>query len=58
VSSLPDVGILNSSDFSSLRSGYFVVFSNQYDTLGQAQKAAERAQDDAPGAYAKQVTPK
>lgn len=58
VSSLPGVGILNSSRFSTLRSGYFVVFSDQYDTLEDAQDAAEEAEDQAPGAYAKQVTPK
>ena len=58
VSSLPGVGILNSSKFSSLRGGFFVVFSDQYDTLEQAQDAAEDAASQAPGAYAKEVKPK
>ena len=58
VSSLPDVGILHSDDFSSLRSGYWVVFSGQYDTVDQATKAADDAQSQAPGAYPKQVKPK
>jgi hypothetical protein len=58
VSSLPDVGILNSSKFSTLRSGYYVVFSGEYDTLERAQKAADDARSQAPGAYAKQVKPK
>jgi hypothetical protein len=58
VSSLPNVGILNSSRFSSLRGGYFVVFSGQYDTLAAAQDAAKSAASQAPGAYAKQVKPK
>jgi hypothetical protein len=58
VSSLPDVGILDSSKFSSLRGGYFVVFSGQYDTLDAAQRAAKSAASQAPGAYAKQVKPK
>ena len=58
VSTLPEVGILRSNKFSSLRSGYYVVFSGQYDTLKQAQNAAESAESQAPGAYAKEVTPK
>jgi hypothetical protein len=53
-----DVGILDSSDYSSLRGGYFVVFSGQYSSLEQAQNAAEAVQSTAPGAYAKQVKPK
>ena len=53
-----DVGILDSSDYSSLRGGYFVVFSGQYTDVDQAQSAAEAVQSTAPGAYAKQVKPK
>jgi hypothetical protein len=52
------VGILHSNDFSSLRAGYWVVFSGQYDTQQAAQAAATAAQAKAPGAYAKQVRPK
>jgi hypothetical protein len=58
VSSLPQVGVLKSSKFSTLRAGYYVVFSGQYDTLGAAQTAAKSADAQAPGAYAKQVKPK
>jgi hypothetical protein len=58
VSSLPDVGILDSDKFSTLRGGYYVVFSGQYDTLDRAESEAEDAQSQAPGAYAKQVKPK
>lgn len=58
VSTLPGVGILKSGKFSSLRSGYYVVFSGQYDSLKQAQDAAASADGQAPGAYAKEVTPK
>ena len=58
VSSLPGVGILESSDYSSLAPGYFVVFSDQYDTLDAAQRAAKSAGSQAPGAYAKEVVPK
>jgi hypothetical protein len=58
VSGLPDVGILKSDDFSSLTSGYYVVFSSQYETNGAAQNAADAAASQAPGAYAKEVVPK
>jgi hypothetical protein len=51
------LGILHSNDFSSLRSGYWVVFSGQYDSNDAAQSAAESAQATSPGAYAKQVKP-
>jgi len=53
-----DVGILDSSDYSSLRGGYYVVFSGQYTDLDEAQNAADAVQSTAPGAYAKQVKPK
>lgn len=52
------VGILHSDDFSSLRAGYWVVFSGQYGTSKEAQDAAAAAQGYAPGAYPKQVKPK
>ncbi|MEJ7892250.1 MAG: hypothetical protein WKF94_06385 [Solirubrobacteraceae bacterium] len=58
VSGLPDVGILNSDDYSSLSGGFFVVFSSQYETNGSAQNAADAAASQAPGAYAKEVVPK
>jgi hypothetical protein len=52
------VGILHSDDYSSLRAGYWVVFSGQYASDSAAQAAAQAAQGTAPGAYAKQVRPK
>ncbi len=52
-----DVGILDSDDYSSLRGGYFVVFSGQYASLKAAQTAAEGLQSAQPGAYARQVKP-
>lgn len=58
ISGLPDVGILDSDDYSSLAGGFFVVFSSQYETNGAAQNAAEAAGAQAPGAYAKEVVPK
>jgi septal ring-binding cell division protein DamX len=53
-----NLGILHSDDYSSLRAGYYVVFSGQYGTNDEAQTAAQAAQGQSPGAYAKQVKPK
>ena len=36
-----EVGVLQSDDFSSLRKGYWVVFSGQYDSRSAAESAAE-----------------
>jgi hypothetical protein len=36
---LPDVGVLDSSEFASLRPGYYVVFSGIYSTIGEAEAA-------------------
>ena len=41
---LTDVGILNSSEFSSLHSGYFVVFSGVFNTEADARAALDTAQ--------------
>ena len=51
------VGILNSSDYSSLRAGYFVVFSGQYETRAAAQTAADGFKSTVPEAYARLVKP-
>ena len=40
---LSDVGVLDSSQFSSLHPGYYVVFSGIYQSLGAAQSAASVA---------------
>ena len=48
-------GVLNSDDFSSLRKGYWVVFSGQYDDQAAAQAAAEGKGGDA---YARRVVPR
>jgi hypothetical protein len=54
---LPQVGVLDSSRYSSLHPGYFVVFSGIYDSLSTAQTAATRAADAGYGnAYARRVT--
>ena len=54
---LPSVGVLDSSRFSSLHPGYFVVFSGVYDSDAQAERA--RAAVSAKGfqaAYVRQIT--
>lgn len=52
---LPQVGVLDSSDYSSLRSGYWVVFSGIYDTKAQAQGGLQTARSRYPLAYVRQV---
>ena len=55
---LSQVGVLDSSRYSSLHPGYFVVFSGVYASLGEAQEAASRAASAGYGnAYARRVTP-
>jgi len=52
----PDVGVLASSDYSSLHPGYYVIFSGVYGSQSEAQKhraAAQRAGFDSP--YVKRV---
>ena len=54
---LPGVGVLDSSRFSSLHPGYYVVFSGVYDSAAQAEQA--RAAASAKGfqaAYVRQIT--
>jgi hypothetical protein len=54
---LEDVGVLNSSRYSSLHPGYFVVFSGIFDSPADAQSALENAQANGyPAAYARQIT--
>jgi hypothetical protein len=53
---LRDVGILDSSDYSSLRPGYYVTFSGVYNTLNEAQSALPRDRSAGfPLAYVRQV---
>jgi hypothetical protein len=55
---LPDVGILDSSEFASLRPGYLVVFSGFYQTVDGALAAVETAQARGyPRAYEREITP-
>ena len=54
---LTQVGVLDSSNFSSLHPGYFVVFSGTYDSLSEAQDAASRAAQKGYGnTYARRIT--
>jgi hypothetical protein len=54
---LPRVGVIDSSRYSSLHPGYYVVFSGVYSTLGQAQAAqATAAAKGFRLAYARQIT--
>jgi hypothetical protein len=53
---LRDSGVLSSSQYSSLRPGYFVAFAGIYRTLAAAQTAADRARDRGfDGAYASAI---
>jgi hypothetical protein len=54
---LSEVGILNSSDYSSLNPGYYVTFSGIYDTQSQANAALPNARSKGfPTAYAREVS--
>jgi hypothetical protein len=55
---LPNVGVLDSSEFASLRPGYYVVFSGFYRTVDGALAAVEAAQAKGyPRAYEREITP-
>lgn len=50
-----DVGVLNSDDYSSLREGFWVVFSGQYESRSDAADAAETRGGEA---YARRIVPR
>jgi hypothetical protein len=53
---LTQVGVLNSSDYSSLNPGYYVTFTGIYDTNAQAQAALPNARSRGfPTAYAREI---
>jgi hypothetical protein len=52
---LTDVGVLDSSDFSSLHSGYWVVFSGVFDSAQEADSALDTAQGTYSAAYVRQI---
>lgn len=51
-------GVLDSDDFKSLRAGYFVVFSGQYETSKEAEQALEGLTADAKDPYVRRITPR
>jgi hypothetical protein len=54
---VPDVGVLDSSKYSSLHPGYYVVFSGIYPSIGDAQDAVSKAAEAGyENAYARRVT--
>ena len=54
---LSEVGILNSTDYSSLNPGYYVTFSGIYDTQSQANAALPNARSKGfPTAYVREVS--
>ncbi len=53
---LTDVGVLNSSEFSSLHPGYFVVFTGIYNSESEVRGAIDAARSSYPQAYARQIT--
>ena len=53
---LPQVGILESSDYSSLNPGYYVTFTGVYNTENEAENALPRARTSGfPTAYVREV---
>jgi type IV secretory pathway VirB10-like protein len=55
---LAQVGVLDSSQYSSLHPGYYVVFSGVYETTADAQTAASRAHTHGySAAYTRRITP-
>jgi hypothetical protein len=54
---LSDVGVINSSEFASLRPGYFVVFSGIYSSEREARGSLGSAKGTYPQAYARQIVP-
>lgn len=53
---LTDVGVLDSSQFSSLHSGYYVVFSGIFNTEQDARTALDTAQARYPQSYVREIT--
>jgi hypothetical protein len=53
---LPEVGILDSSNFTTLNPGYYVTFTGVYDTPNEAENALPRARSSGfPTAYVREV---
>ena len=54
---LSDVGILNSSNYSSLTPGYYVVFAGVHDTIADAQSNLATAKSTFPQDYTRKIVP-
>ena len=54
---LTEVGIIRSSDFSSLRPGWYAVFTGIFDSRAQATTRLSQARQTYPGAYLRYVRP-
>jgi hypothetical protein len=54
---LSDVGILKSSNYSSLNPGYYVVFAGVHDTVAEAQSTLSTAKSTFPQAYTRKISP-
>jgi hypothetical protein len=52
---LTDTGVLNSSEYSSLHPGYWVVFSGIYNSLGEARSGLDTARAQYPQAYTREI---
>ena len=52
---LTDVGVLDSSDYSSLHAGYWVVFSGVFNSAQEARTELDTAKASYPHAYARQI---
>jgi hypothetical protein len=53
---LPEVGILSSSNYSTMNPGYYVTFTGVYDTQNEAENALPRARSSGfPTAYVREV---
>jgi hypothetical protein len=50
-------GVLESSDFSTLRPGYYVVFSGVFDTQAEAAAQSRRLEGSFPGSYPRRIAP-
>ncbi|HYH54246.1 MAG TPA: hypothetical protein VD761_08955 [Solirubrobacterales bacterium] len=46
-----NIGILRSADYASLRPGYWVAFAGQFDSVDEAQQAADRYRSQFSSAY-------
>ncbi len=51
------VGILHSDDYSSLNPGYYVVFTEKYDSQSAAESGRDAVKSDYPDAYVRKVAP-